>query len=66
MEMDSWQYWDTVREDVKKDKTGLRCFKCGHEIDPKKRLRSGNVFAPCPKCKSDEVRFYKKNKKKKK
>jgi DNA-directed RNA polymerase subunit M/transcription elongation factor TFIIS len=63
MEMDCWQYWDAVKKSVKQGKTKMRCFKCGYEIDPKKRLRSGNVFAPCPKCKSKEVRFYIKRKK---
>ncbi len=64
MEMDSWQYWDEVRDQVDRGVTGMSCLKCNYELKAssvKKRAHSGNAFRPCPKC-GGEVRFYRKKK----
>ncbi len=65
MEMNCWQYWDAVKDNIEKGKTGMRCLEC--EYDFSKRLmlkRFGNSFRPCPKC-GGQVRFYHKKIKKK-
>ena len=60
MEMDSGQYWQDIKESLKNNDIGLRCFKCGKEFSKKEiKNRWGNMFKACNDCKG-EVGFYRK------